>query len=214
MPLQGPTPMTTLSPMLPTPSIRIVTLAAAAIVALVVFVGGASAQSTDAARAPVAESEARELLRIEAAVDRGLEYLATKQDANGSWQHGMAQQPNTGINALCLLAFMGRGHVPGRGPYKETVGRALDAMIAAQQPDGLVVRNGGNSHGPMYEHGLATLALIEASGWRTDDAMRDTCRRAVAVIVGAQNNEGGWRYQPRPADVSIPELDNRCRGAA
>ena len=195
--------MIPLSPMLPTPSIRIVTLAAAAIVALVVSVGGASAQSTDAARAPVAESEARELLRIEAAVDRGLEYLATKQDATGSWQHGMAQQPNTGINALCLLAFMGRGHVPGRGPYKETVGRALDAMIAAQQPDGLVVRNGGNSHGPMYEHGLATLALIEASGWRTDDAMRDTCRRAVAVIVGAQNNEGGWRYQPRPADADL-----------
>ena len=36
----------------------------------------------------------------------------------------MSQQPNTGINALCLLAFLGRGHVPGRGPYKETVDRA------------------------------------------------------------------------------------------
>jgi len=33
--------------------------------------------------------------------------------------------------------------------------------------------------------------------------MRDTCRRAVAVIVGAQNNEGGWRYQPRPADADL-----------
>jgi hypothetical protein len=160
-----------------------------------VFVGlpaTAPAQAPDAGRGGL-ESEARDLLRVEAAVDRGLEYLSTKQDASGAWQHGMSQQPNTGINALCLLAFMGRGHVPGRGPYKETVGRALDAMIASQQPDGLVVRAGGNSHGPMYEHALATLALIEASGWRTDDAMRDTCRRAVAVIVGAQNNEGGWR---------------------
>jgi prenyltransferase beta subunit len=163
----------------------------------------ARAQTPDAGRAATAEADARDLLRVEAAVDRGLEYLSTKQDASGSWQHGMSQQPNTGVNALCLLAFMGRGHVPGRGPYKETVGRALDAMIASQQPDGLVVRAGGNSHGPMYEHALATLALIEASGWRTDDAMRDTCRRAVAVIIGAQNNEGGWRYQPRPADADL-----------
>ena len=151
----------------------------------------ARSQGGDEGRGAVSEADARELLRVEAAVDRGLEYLATKQDGGGSWQHGMSQQPNTGVNALCLLAFMGRGHVAGRGPYKETVGRALDGLIAAQQPDGLVVRAGGNSHGPMYEHALATLALIEASGWRTDKAMRDTCRRAVAVIVGAQNNEGG-----------------------
>jgi len=39
--------------------------------------------------------------------------------------------------------------VAGRGPYKETVGLALDGLIAAQHPDGLVVRAGGNSHGPM-----------------------------------------------------------------
>lgn len=154
-------------------------------------------------RQPAAEADARDLLRVEAAVDRGLEYLSTKQDASGSWQHGMSQQPNTGINALCLLAFMGRGHVPGRGPYKATVGRAVDALVAAQQPDGLVVRPGGNSHGPMYEHALATLALIEASGWRTDAAMRECCRKAVAVIVGAQNPEGGWRYQPRPQDADL-----------
>ena len=162
-----------------------------------------AAEGQDAARGPAAEADARDVLRVEAAVDRGLEYLSTKQDAGGSWQHGMSQQPNTGVNALCLLAFMGRGHVPGRGPYKETVGRALDALVSTQQPDGLVVRSGGNSHGPMYEHALATLALIEASGWRTDEAMRECCRRAVAVIVGAQNAEGGWRYQPRPADADL-----------
>ncbi|MFM7074865.1 MAG: prenyltransferase/squalene oxidase repeat-containing protein [Planctomycetaceae bacterium] len=166
---------------------------------------GAAAGPGAAAAEPAgsAEADARDLVRVEAAVDRGLEYLAVKQDPGGSWQHGMSQQPNTGINALCLLAFMGRGHVPGRGPYKETVGRALDALVAAQQPDGLVVRSGGNSHGPMYEHALATLALIEASGWRSDAAMRDCCRRAVEVILGAQNAEGGWRYQPRPSDADL-----------
>ena len=177
----------------------------AAVLACVAGLSGsvAVAQPGEAGLGNVSEAEARDLLRVEAAVDRGLEYLAAKQDTGGSWQHGMSQQPNTGVNALCLLAFMGRGHVPGRGPYAATVGRALDAMIESQQPDGLVVRAGGNSHGPMYEHALATLALIEASGWRTDEAMRDTCRKAVAVIVAAQNNEGGWRYQPRPQDADL-----------
>ena len=37
MPLQGPSPMNAMSPMLPTPSIRLVTLAVAAIVALVIY---------------------------------------------------------------------------------------------------------------------------------------------------------------------------------
>jgi hypothetical protein len=150
-----------------------------------------------------ADSDSRELIRIEAAVDRSLEYLAGQQRPDGSWPQAVSPQPNTGIDSLCLLAFMGRGHVPDRGPYRETVGRAIDGLLEARQRTGLLVRKGGNSHGPMYEHALATLALIEASGWTSREGLRETCQQAVDVIVAAQNKEGGWRYQPQPRDADL-----------
>ena len=149
------------------------------------------------------DPEDRALVRVEAAVDRALEYLAGRQDASGSWPQGVSGKPNTGVDALCLLAFMGRGHVPGRGPYEETVGRAVEGLRRSADKNGLLVHPGGHSHGPMYEHALATLALIEASGWMTDGTLRETCRDAVEVIVNAQNREGGWRYQPQPRDADL-----------
>lgn len=149
------------------------------------------------------DPEDRALVRVEAAVDRALEYLAGRQDVSGSWPQGVSGKPNTGVDALCLLAFMGRGHVPGRGPYEETVGRAVDGLRRSADKNGLLVHPGGHSHGPMYEHALATLALIEASGWMTDGTLRETCRDAVEVIVNAQNREGGWRYQPQPRDADL-----------
>jgi hypothetical protein len=157
------------------------------------------------AAGPLSATDARDrdLLRVEAAVDRGLEYLAARQEPDGSWPQGVSQRPNTGVNAICLLAYMGRGHVPGRGPFRETVGRAVEGLTASRQKDGLLVYPGGNSHGPMYEHALATLALIEVSGWMTEAAIRDTCQRAIDLIVAAQNPEGGWRYQPRPQDADL-----------
>ena len=149
------------------------------------------------------DGDARQLVRVEAAVDRAIEYLASKQDPAGWWPQGVSSKPNTGVNALCLLAFMGRGHAPGRGPYRETGGRAVDFIVESKQKDGVLVRPEGNSHGPMYEHALATLAVIEASGWIPTPAIRVVCQQAVDVIVAAQNKEGGWRYQPKPSDADL-----------
>jgi prenyltransferase beta subunit len=107
------------------------------------------------------------------------------------------------VTALCLLAFMGRGPAPGRGPYRETVGRTIEFLLDSRQDNGLIVRPGGNSHGPMYEHALATLGLIEASGWLVEPEVRQACQQAIDLIVHAQNKEGGWRYQPQPNDADL-----------
>ncbi len=141
-----------------------------------------------------------EMARVEAAVDRALEYLVQHQKEDGSWPSGVGN--NNGVNAVCLLAFLGRGHVPGRGPYRVVVDRSLRQLLGSQNEDGLYESEDA-SHGPMYEHGLATLAMIEAYGYYPEPALHRSIQKAVDLIVRTQNDAGGWRYHPRPRDADL-----------
>jgi hypothetical protein len=141
--------------------------------------------------------------RLEAAVSRGLDHLASQQNPDGSFGRGR-NSDNAGIVSLAAIAFMADGHLPGRGRHGETVRRAIDFVLSQASETGLIATEGG--HGPMYGHGFATLMLGEAYGMAPDDArVRDTLVRAVELIVNSQNPEGGWRYNPVPydADVSV-----------
>jgi hypothetical protein len=71
------------------------------------------------------------------------------------------------------------------------------------EQSGFISVEGAQSHGPMYEHGFATLFLAEVYGMSPRDDMRDKLSRAVDLIVRTQNSEGGWRYQPRREDADI-----------
>ncbi len=153
---------------------------------------------TDAA--PDLLPDAQQTRRVEAAVDRAVEYLARHQHADGSWPSGLGK--NNGINGVCLLAMLGRGHVPGRGPYRATVERAV-AFIAATQDEMGMYRSPNPTHGPMYEHAYATLAMVEAYGYLPSLFMRKNCQRAIDLIVKAQSRNGGWRYQPYPGDADL-----------
>lgn len=148
----------------------------------------------------------RQMAQIEATVDRGLEYLLKTQKPDGSWPCQFGN--NNGINGICLLAFLGRGHAPGRGPYQGVVNRAVRFIRSTQRGDGLYA-SPNMSHGPMYEHALATLAMIQAYGFVPTADMRSSVQQAVDLIVKAQSpgggTKGGWRYQPAPgaADLSV-----------
>ena len=141
--------------------------------------------------------------RLDEAVSRGLEHLAALQNADGSFGRGRFVD-NAGIAALCGIAFLADGHMPGRGRYGEVVRRALEHILSKVTETGLIAGDGG--HGPMYGHGFATLFLGEVYGMTPEDArVRDALERAVELIVNSQNEEGGWRYNPVPydADVSV-----------
>jgi hypothetical protein len=166
---------------------------------LLTFATSSPAQTQPRQRVDVLPNPA-ETARVEASVDRALEYLVRIQQPDGSWISG--QGKNNGVNGVCLLAFLGRGHVPGRGPYRQVVDRAIVFLLATQDKNG-VYRSPDPSHGPMYEHALATLAMIETYGYLPTDAMRASAQQAIDLIVKAQNPQGGWRYQPFPNDADL-----------
>src|SRR6185437_6427914 len=75
-------------------------------------------------------------------------------------------------------------------------------LLASARADGYLV---GTRGGNMYSHAMATLALAEMWGMTGDKDIKPVLSKAVNLIVGCQNHEGGWRYEPRPtgADISV-----------
>ena len=98
-----------------------------------------------------------------AAIDRGLAYLATRQNDDGSLQ-GTSYGRNVGVCGLVGMAFLAQGSTPGRGPYGRQVRRCVDYLLSHAEPSGFIVAQGSVSHGPMYGHGFATLFLTQVYG--------------------------------------------------
>jgi len=151
----------------------------------------------DISAQPAAEVDPAVLKEVTAAVDESLAYLAEHQNEDGSWDG------NNAPNALAMLAFMGRGHIPGRGKYREVLRKAKEYTLGRQRDDGLFVPERAAGSGPMYQHALTTLALAEMYGVDPDDELEEALRGAVQLIVRCQSSNGGWRYQPRPGDADL-----------
>lgn len=132
---------------------------------------------------------------------RGFEYLRRQQKGDGSFGQGRYGE-HIGVTSLSAIAMMADGNVPGRGDFADCVFKAMEFVLDHSTETGLLVSD--DTHGPMYGHGFATLFLGEIYGMNADDdRVRDALVRAVQLIVGSQNDEGGWRYNPVPNDADI-----------
>lgn len=138
----------------------------------------------------------------QAAVKRGLSFLASRQRPDGSFASDSGYGDTTAIVGCCALAFMGAGNTPDSGEYGVNVARCLQFLVRSTQSSGLVYTRSPDRH-PMYHHALATLAMAEAWGMSQDKELRDALKRAVNVIVSTQNAQGGWRYNPVVADADL-----------
>lgn len=138
------------------------------------------------------------------AVDAGLAYLATRQTEDGSFGIG-PYQSNLAVCGLCGMAFLSAGNLPGRGVYGSQLNGCIDYVLTHARPSGFIQTGESNTRGPMYEHGFATLFLAEAYGTSQEPNLREKLAKAVQLIINTQNEEGGWRYEPRrdEADVSV-----------
>lgn len=137
----------------------------------------------------------------ERSIDIGLKWLASVQRDDG----GIGSGPTRGNVAVCGLsgmAMIAGGSTPGRGPYGKSLNRCVDYLLANSQPSGFIV-GPETTHGPMYGHGFATMFLGECYGMSPRAELREKLAKAVKLIVGCQNKDGGWRYQPVRADADI-----------
>jgi hypothetical protein len=128
-------------------------------------------------------------------IDQALAYLANQQDSDGGWSDG--QYPsNTGVVALCVLAFMSEGSRPRMGEYGRQIDRGIEFILKNVQTSGVIAGKGSNPFGPMYEHVYSMLALLYAYGdlpWRPQ--VQDVISRGIQAIARSQKLDGGWRYQ-------------------
>lgn len=144
-------------------------------------------------------------------VQRGLEHLKLRQNPDGSWTDKIGRKvhyeyrghvgKHVGVTSLACIAFLANGSLPGRGEYGEQVEKGLDFILRNVQTNGFI----STSESRMYSHAFATLFLAEIYGMTGMERVKERLKRAVGLIVKAQNDSGGWRYQPGAddADMSI-----------
>ncbi|MBT8043525.1 MAG: terpene cyclase/mutase family protein [Verrucomicrobiae bacterium] len=159
-----------------------------------------------------AEVEAPEMTeQAEKAIERGLKYLISSQNKDGSWSSKDPEKAGgyaIAGTSLGLMAFMVEGHFPGFGPYGTQLDRAKDYLLKRSKDSPT-----GSMGVKMYEIGLFTIAMSELWGMTSDPddnkKIQVALERAVQVILRSQSPLGGWRYAPRPdsgQDTSVTAM--------
>jgi len=146
----------------------------------------------------------------EAAVARGLRWLASVQNRDGSWslsnysRHANPRnEGDAAATGLALLPFLGAGQTQEYGIYKQTVARGIMWLLENQEEDGDLRANFPGQAG-MYAHGQCSIVLCEAYAMTGDERLRRPAQKAIDFIAESQHKDGGWRYYPGQAgDTSV-----------
>ena len=141
---------------------------------------------------------------VDEAIRKGLALLVSRQNPDGSFLSNDWGR-DAGVCALVGLALLSRGVRSGFGAPGKCLQLIGSYLAEHAQESGMVVVTGSPSHGQMYGHGFATLFLSELYGTSTATDIRPKLSAAVELIARSQNEQGGWRYEPRPyeADLSV-----------
>ena len=158
---------------------------------------------------------AKQWKQLDESVERGLQWLATQQQEDGSFKSLDPAQP--AVTSFCLMAFLAQGKSPADGQYQQQLEKAVDYIIAQQKPNGLIATTGPDrvpiprdvehqsvGQTSVYNHAISGLALAEAYGQcNPDQAKRisPVIEKAIEATLEMQNwegkyshNAGGWRY--------------------
>ncbi|MCB9893982.1 MAG: terpene cyclase/mutase family protein [Planctomycetes bacterium] len=120
---------------------------------------------------------------------------------------GYAENNDVAATALVLLTFTGMGYDHTEGAYKEYCSKGLAHLLSQQGETGCF--GDTNAMGLMYEHAIATMAVTEMYGLSGDEKLKAPAEKAVAYLLDAQNDNGGWRWSP-----NMDSSDNQFTGWA
>jgi len=134
----------------------------------------------------------------EDAVNKGLEWLARNQKADGYWepaagaQLGRREDTKIAVTGLAALAFLTAGHTEKAGKYAPNVKKAIQWLRNQQDSKGKI----SNSN---YNHSIAGMALAEAAGMSGVKETVDAAQRAVDAscalrMKSMESERSGWSY--------------------
>ena len=155
--------------------------------------------------------------KIDQSVDRGLAWLATQQQPDGSFLCIKSGQP--AVTSFVLMAFLASGESPADGKYSAALSRAIDFIVSQQKKNGLLAsiasdvapisRERGAAglfahNAIIYNHAISALALAETYGQCNEDQaekITGVIEKAIKATLEMQNWEGkgpwevgGWKY--------------------
>ena len=191
------------------------------LIVLVMILSGdqivAQVESKPPAAAGAEVLDAEQWKQIDDSVSRGLEWLASKQQEDGSFEGIDAGQP--AVTGFCLMAFLAKGESPVDGKYSERLSKSIDYMVSQQKPNGLIATLGHGdspisrqrrqrdvfaSNAIVYNHAISALALSEAYGQCNEaqaTVLNEVIEKAIAATIEMQNwkrkrdgEQGGWKY--------------------
>jgi hypothetical protein len=151
------------------------------------------------------------------AIDAGLKWLANHQDEEGRWDcdgfmkhddpsSDMCDGPgnpvwDVGVTGLALLAFLGDGSTLRSGPYRDNIKRGVNWLRSQQDNDGLFGTK--VAHEFIYNHVIATYAMVEAYGLSDYKLLKPTAQKAINFLEKMRNPYRAWRYQESETESDL-----------
>ena len=130
----------------------------------------------------------------DAAVKKGLAWLAKQQNRTGSWSDDSHPVAISGLAATALICS---GSTTTQGPYAKNIRLAVDHMMSKCRKNGLI-GDPKRDDRYTYGHGFAMLFLSQVLGEEEDILRREelieVLNKAVKFSVDAQTKAGGWGY--------------------
>lgn len=178
------------------------------------FLSAVAAGAASPLYLPVAYCQEKKKTDVEAAVERGLEYLKKTQAQDGHWEAPGGQYP-TSVTGVCGTAVLMEGSSLREGKYSDQVQKAVGWYTHARRgsnKNGLLAdpNNAGELNHYMHGQGFSTTFLASAYGEEEEDEQRKKLEavltRSVDFICKAQTFKrhkrpegkeveiGGWGY--------------------
>jgi squalene-hopene/tetraprenyl-beta-curcumene cyclase len=151
--------------------------------------------------------------KSQAAIEKGLEFLKSQQQPDGSWQ--ISQQEPPGISALVLRAIVGGEKYNADTDF---VKKGFEKLLSYQSDDGGIYAGAQGN----YNTAVAVTALAAAK----KPEFKPSIDKALAFLKGSQWTEtanssdgqkiagekdawyGGWGYANRGRGLGRPDLSN------